>query len=494
MAENQKFKDIVEKAKSNKGAKARPSLTPTKNRVVTTSKSAETDSKNKILATQAAYNTLNEGKEKGLSKSSKAVIATSLTLAVATAVAVPLSIHLINTNNPFDITITSRFDTESQENQSVSVKPGTLISELTPIQREGFVFKGWYKDAACTIPYESNYVIQEDDMVYALLEVEVVDISLNVYINGQLTTINTQSGKTIDEALQENNIDVENINIPGYHLAGIFKDEYGEKMYPNGYILKKSDTAIYALYEINTYIFAFPQEREGYYIQDTAGELITSNPRVTYGQDFSFKLRIADGYFDNGLVVTANGEILTPVNETYTFTSIGSNFNIQVRGIKKIEDADFTVVVNGVSTKYNASSQMTLREFFTQSGLNYTEENTSGIFTNSDLTESVTFDTTIDKDATYYIYTATLEKLAFTELELTEEEAEMFGVTSAYSVSAVDYNITGDVVIPAYYNGKPVTMIGESAFCNIESEDPDTGFPILLNISSIVLPNTLTTI
>ena len=497
MPENQKLKELLNKSKSKTTAssvgktKQTTSKVSAKNKVVTTSKTAEATSKEKVLATQAAYNTAVE--EKSLSKTQKAVIATGLTLAVATAVIVPLSMHIINSNSPFDITISSNYHKESIENDSLSVEPGTLISELTPIYREGFVFKGWYRDANCTELYPLDYEIKEDDVVYALLEVEVVDITLNVYINGQLTTINTQSGKTLEQALEENGINFEEISIPGHHLVGLFKDPQGEKTYPNGYIIKKTDSTIYALFEMNTYLITFPEVQEGYYIMDTAGNQITSTQRVTYGQDFSFKVFIADGYFGNDLRVVANTEVIEAENETYTFTNIGSNFNIEITGVKSIEDISFTVALNGVeSTIYHTTSDMTFKEFFGQVELPYTEETTAGIFTNAELTESILFDTTIDKDATYYIHTATLEKLAFTEVELTEEEIELCdGITSGYLVSALNYDITGDVVIPAYYNGKPVIILGESAFCNMESQDPDTELPIPLNISSIVLPNTL---
>ena len=83
--------------------------------------------------------------------------------------------------------------------------------------------------------------------------------------------------------------------------------------------------------------------------------------------------------------------------------------------------------------------------------------------------------TSFIKTATFYITissVATMDKLSF---ETNEDNA-------SYCVEALNSNIEGDVVIPEFYNGLPVTLIRSNAFYNCA------------NVTSITIPNSVTSI
>ena len=208
---------------------------------------------------------------KYLTKTQKVTIATLTGVAVATSVVVPLVCNVIKNNNttivepnPFNIAIYTNY-TDSESGQEVfNIKPGTKVSELKPIVKEGYIFKGYFMDEECKIAYDPNHILKESDKIYALLEAEpIVEFTTSVYFMGEeLTTLDIDTSMTIEEVEQAfwetlaeingyesaeeyKELAIQDIKeYEGLNYIGLCRDELGTQ-YPVGYKMKTTDTEIY---------------------------------------------------------------------------------------------------------------------------------------------------------------------------------------------------------------------------------------------------------
>lgn len=53
------------------------------------------------------------------------------------------------------------------------------LSDITPISKEGYIFKGWNNDANCTSGYTTNYELKSDTTLYACFEKNTISESIN---------------------------------------------------------------------------------------------------------------------------------------------------------------------------------------------------------------------------------------------------------------------------------------------------------------------------
>lgn len=431
-----------------------------KNKVLTT-KIEEAKSKEKILKTQALYNEMAVD-TKGLSKVQKLTIATALGMTTLTAVAVPVTMHIIDINSPFEIGVTTNVNGQAK-NQTLTIDPGTLIADLQPIEKVGYVFKGWYKDANCTIPYELSYEIQENDMVYALLVEEVQKFTTTFYYNDQAYELEIDDSMTIEDVQakflsQLGMTEHQFVTQEGKYYFGLYKDNTinQSKMYKPGYEMTPNDTEIYAHFGNKTYRVAFPR-LEGVYIEDLEGNELTSKT-VTHGGIIQFKVFAINGYVKSeNFAVWVNGNPVLPNGETYSIP-VTTHIGIFIDGIE--QGKVVSVNIAGNITEMISNQDQTLADTLALNGL--TEENTFGFYLDENYTEYVDiYNVSLDDNITLYTRMATLDKLTINNGR----------------VSAKDENIAGEVVIPRIYNGNIVTTIGAPSFCE--------------NVTSVIIPNTI---
>ena len=89
-----------------------------------------------------------------------------------------------------------------------------------------------------------------------------------------------------------------------------------------------ADTVVQAVYTINTYGIALPENPEGYEIRTE------QETTVEHGEDFSFTVAFAEEYAaGEGFAVKANGTVLTGENGVYTITDICEAQTITVEGV-----------------------------------------------------------------------------------------------------------------------------------------------------------------
>ena len=102
---------------------------------------------------------------RGLYRNVKISIKTLDTI-IITCIVVIVVLLAIGLRNPgFTITFDSKGGTDvAPQNQMY----GQLLDMLEPPTREGYVFTGWYRDAACDNPWQAQTdTIQEDMTLYA---------------------------------------------------------------------------------------------------------------------------------------------------------------------------------------------------------------------------------------------------------------------------------------------------------------------------------------
>lgn len=108
----------------------------------------------------------NKQKTKKLSKVAKATLCavSGLTLAAG---AVPTVATIVKNNNEF---ITVYYSAQNGQSGEFKVNKQTLVSDLKITPQEGYEFKGWYKDEACTQKYLATDVVTANSTIYAKLE------------------------------------------------------------------------------------------------------------------------------------------------------------------------------------------------------------------------------------------------------------------------------------------------------------------------------------
>lgn len=77
---------------------------------------------------------------------------------------------------------------------------GTLITKPAEPKRQGYNFKGWYTDVACTIPYEFNTPVKKDFTLYA--DWEQIIVTVTFYVDGSVyVAVDVPWGSTLIEAV-----------------------------------------------------------------------------------------------------------------------------------------------------------------------------------------------------------------------------------------------------------------------------------------------------
>ncbi len=212
-------------------------------------------------------------------KRKKIAVATTATVLIATAIAVPTVLYL--SRRKFDVNVLT--NTDIVEEYTINVKRGVYIRNLTAQQIEGYTFVGFYKDAKLTQPYGENDRVRGDMQIYAKYEINIYSLKFP-----------TSPAFTIEgEAIEGNQVNIEYNTEYQFKInlnAGYTESEITVKA--NGEIIKADSNGYYTLtvkddiiievegVAINTYTITF---------YDETGETIYKIEEVAYNQDSTYK-------------------------------------------------------------------------------------------------------------------------------------------------------------------------------------------------------------
>ncbi len=231
-----------------------------------------------------------------------------------------------------------------------------------------------------------------------------------------------------------------------------------------------------AVYDINTYTVTTTS--------DTAGATLKGAGTYNYNAEVTLTAEDVEGYtFSHWEYNNAN----VSSNKSYTFTMSESTEGTY----KAVYEATITLTLNvdGVATPYSVTKGTTLASALSniKDGNNqrYTLENTCGFYTCDDMIGYVEQDTILSDSTTIFTKMATLNKLK---------------INNSFA-NCVDYDISGEVVVPYMYNGVIVSGIGDFYGTNITNivipdgvtEIFDEAF-VECNLNRLVIPAKVNTI
>ena len=223
--------------------------------------------------------------------------------------------------------VTLTFDSQSGSAvAAIETGAGLPIDEPEDPTRDGYMFKGWYKEAECTNEFDFEAGITEDTTVYAKWIVpKTLTLSLNYEGAAEASTIKVESGKAITEP--------KNPTRAGYFFGGWYKEAGCENAFDFSAGIE-ADTTIYAKWNAPTKSYTLTATTENDRIQlrfkqgsvdflqnyeagDTFAYMVKFTPVEGSSAPSRFRVRGASNYggtsdFSSGISVSepdANGWI-----------------------------------------------------------------------------------------------------------------------------------------------------------------------------------------
>jgi uncharacterized repeat protein (TIGR02543 family) len=326
---------------------------------------------------------------------------------------------------------------------------GTAVSAPSAPTRIGYTFGGWYFDSGLTIAYTFTTMPEGDITLYAKWTINEYTISFNSNEGSAVTAITQDYGTAVSAPSAPTRI--------GYTFGGWYFDS-GLTIAYTFTTMPEGDITLYAKWTINEYTISF-NSNEGSAVtaitQDYGTAVSAPSAPTRIGYTFG------GWYFDSGLTIAytfttmPEGDITLYAKWTINEYTISFNSN---------EGSAVTAITQDYGTAVSAPSAPTR--------IGYTF---GGWYFDSGLTIAYTFTTMPEGDITLYAAwseTAGTEGLEYT-LIYNDTKYEVIGIGTATDL---------DILIPAFYNGKMVTSIGESAFAFCSS------------LTSITIPNSVTSI
>ena len=177
-------------------------------------------------------------KTKGEGKRGKVLkgvaIASAVAVGVSAAVVVPVVI--LKQNQDFYLQIQTNHEGATVE--PIKVKPGTTAKQLPDIVVDGYKFRGYFSDEACTTPLAENYEITKESTIYAKFA-RIYKLSINV--KGSVQDVEYYDDHTVGETIQSA-ITVDKQHFVGWYLNA----ECTEPLVENAYLTE--DTSVFAKY------------------------------------------------------------------------------------------------------------------------------------------------------------------------------------------------------------------------------------------------------
>jgi len=232
--------------------------------------------------------------------------------------------------------------------ESQVVLENGLVAAPTNPTKENAIFAGWFKDSACTIPWNFNEdKVTADTVIFAKwieessitvpattldndgYTLSVVGGASTVPINGsfELTLeVNTEKFITDNFALVRNGNSVT--------TPETFAEETGKKIYTYSFsgVVENQEFSVIGL--VPKFYIATFDASEFYTISDIEG----TRSSINYGEDYSFRVNLLEGYTDSVATMSVwNGQtrIYPDSNRIYTIENVTSNFKITIENIYK---------------------------------------------------------------------------------------------------------------------------------------------------------------
>ncbi len=171
--------------------------------------------------------------------------------------------------NKYQIT----FMDESTIVSEMEVKSIDDLIRPQDLTKDGYVFKGWFKDLEGTIPFEFDSIIDSNLTIYAGWN-KLLDVTFNTQGGSLITGVTLEKGQKVTEPINSPAKD-------GFEFVGWYKDENGSEVFDFGQTIS-NNTTIYAFYK-NIFTVSF-DSRGGTSLNDakvTDGNLVakpTTNP------------------------------------------------------------------------------------------------------------------------------------------------------------------------------------------------------------------------
>ena len=229
----------------------------------------------------------------------------------------------------------------------VIAENGLVVAPENPT-KESAIFAGWFKDQACTIPWNfaedkvtadtvifakwiehSVVVLPETSLIDDGYVLSVVGENLAVPINGNFDLkleINTEKFIADNFTLIRNGNQVE--------TPSNYTEENGKRIYTYSFseIAENQEFSVIGL--VPKFYIATFETSENYIIEDVEG--IRSG--IIYGADYSFKINLKEGYTDSVMTMSVwNGQTRLYPNSAgvYTIENVTSNIAIDINNVYK---------------------------------------------------------------------------------------------------------------------------------------------------------------
>ena len=247
-----------------------------------------------------------------------------------------------------------------------------IITKPADPLKNGYIFKGWFKDESLTTVWDFNTdtvkTLNKSDPYTINLYAKWEAVSYNIIYN--LDGGINSSGNPTSYTIESETITFENPSKTGYTFKGWFFDAEFKNQTTS--IVKGSfrDVTLYASWEKNKYSVTL-SSGTGYKLNQLQNPSI-----VEHGGSFQFNLSIYDDFKQSTPVVKSNGKTISAVNEIYTISNITENQIVTVEGIETNtysitfanEDGFYSVDnSNPVNEGENFTFTITLNDAYNQS-------------------------------------------------------------------------------------------------------------------------------
>ena len=175
-------------------------------------------------------------KDKLVSKRKKSIIIFTTLICVALISALAIFLFLRGKTHIYPYI---DYNIEQLVDDNVKVKRGSTVADLEIKQVAGFRFDGWYADGQHTIKLDNSKELEDKVTIYA----KYVDVdNLTLTIDNTTTSIYYDFGLTLQEVLDNNNIDITDFNSCGWYVDSDMINPYDNIFKDNLHLFTKTAT------------------------------------------------------------------------------------------------------------------------------------------------------------------------------------------------------------------------------------------------------------
>ena len=271
--------------------------------------------------------------------------------------------------------VTVTYNTEHGSVTPSKIEKGSKLSSLPELYEEGYVFGGWYSNAACTQEFSLDTAISTNTTLYAKWTVYNPDNYVTVTFDTGL------SSENIDPVVITKNTKLDNVpelTLSGYRFDGWYTDSsFTTTFNPNANIT--ASMTLYAKfvqqftvtfkYEDNTTISTITLDKDEH-INSTD----IPTPKFIYGYEFDNWYN-GNSVFDfNNTAITANITLVAKYNEaaqssTVQVTASGTSFESLYAEFLQFDTAtEYAVYVKSSTSNYTKIDDQLIRKYQSTDG------------------------------------------------------------------------------------------------------------------------------